>query len=254
VGKVPVVTIWFWLIKVMISGADVAWPDYLGQHLGLFLTGAGLGLGLVVTLAAQFRARRYRAWVFWPAMVAVSVAGTDAATGFHAVIGLPYPAIALLYLVVLVALAAWWRVSAGTMSLRQIDTMPREAFFWAATLAACALGRAILYLPGLLLQNGSPDLYLLLFWTAVTGCIGVAWWRFGLNPVLAFWSCCVLTRPLGTSVAFCLAGELGTTVGVWVASAGLAVGVVASVSYLAVSHRDVATLGLHDSDPSALSA
>jgi uncharacterized membrane-anchored protein len=77
------------------------------------------------------------------------------------------------------------------MSLRQIDTMPREAFFWAAALASCALGRAILYVPGLLLRNGSPDLYLLLFWTAVTGCIGVAWWRFGLNPVLAFWSCCV---------------------------------------------------------------
>jgi uncharacterized membrane-anchored protein len=183
-----------------------------------------------------------------------SAAGTDAATGFHTVIGLPYSAIALLYLVVLVALAAWWRASAGTMSLRQIDTMPREAFFWAATLASCALGRAILYLPGLLLRNGSPDLYLLLFWTAVTGCIGVAWWRFGLNPVLAFWSCCVLTRPLGTSVAFCLAGELGTTAGVWAASAGLAVGVVVSVSYLAVSHRDVATLDLNDSDPSALSA
>jgi uncharacterized membrane-anchored protein len=63
------------------------------------------------------------------------------------VIGLPYSAIALLYLVVLVALAAWWRASAGTMSLRQIDTMPREAFFWAATLASCALGRAILYVP-----------------------------------------------------------------------------------------------------------
>jgi hypothetical protein len=34
VGKVPVVTIWFWLIKVMISGADVAWPDTWASTLG----------------------------------------------------------------------------------------------------------------------------------------------------------------------------------------------------------------------------
>jgi uncharacterized membrane-anchored protein len=247
VSKVPVVTIWFWLIKVMISGADVAWPDYLGQHLGVFPTGGALGLGLVVALAAQFRAQRYRAWVFWAATVAVSTVGTDAANGPHTVIGLSYPAVALLYLVVLVALAAWWRASTGTMSLRQIDTMPREAFFWAATLASCALGRAILYFPGLLLQNGSPDPYLLLFWTAVTGCMGLAW-RFGLNPNLAFWSCCVLTRPLGTSVAFCLAGELGTTTGIWAASTGLAAGFVVSVSYLAVSHRDVAAPDLSDGE------
>jgi uncharacterized membrane-anchored protein len=246
-----VVTIWFWLIKVMISGANVAWPDYLGQHLGVFLASGALGLALVVALAAQFRAQRYRAWVFWPATVAVSAAGTDAANGFDTVIGLPYPAIALLYLFVLLALAAWWRASAATMSLRQIDTVPREAFFWAATLAACALGRAILFLPGLLLRNGPPNLYLLLFWMAVTGCIGVAWWRFGLNPILAFWSCCVLTRPLGTSVAFCLTGESVTTAGVWVASAGLAVGVMVSVTYLSVSHRDAATLDLNESAPSA---
>jgi uncharacterized membrane-anchored protein len=89
----------------------------------------------------------------------------------------------------------------------------------------------------------------LLFWMAVTGCVVVAWWWFGLSPVLAFWSGCVLTRPLGTSVAFCLTDQPGTTSGVWVASATLAIGVVACVSYLAISHRDVATLDLSSAVP-----
>ena len=29
----------------------------------------------------------------------------------------------------------------------------------------------------------------------------LAWWKLNLNPVIAFWSCYVLTRPLGASFA-----------------------------------------------------
>jgi uncharacterized membrane-anchored protein len=154
VSRIPVVTIWFWLIKVMITGADVAWPDYVYQHLGQVLTSGMICVALIAALAVQFRARRYRAWVFWPAVVAVSVAGTEAANGPHVRPGLPYLAVALLYLGLLVAIVAWWRAREGTVSLREIDSVPREAFFWAASLAACALGTAIAHLSGALVPAG----------------------------------------------------------------------------------------------------
>jgi uncharacterized membrane-anchored protein len=244
VSRIPVVTIWFWPIKVMIVGADVAWPDYVYRHLGQVLASGMICVALIAALAAQFRARRYRAWVFWPAVVAISLAGTEATNGPHVRLGLPYLAVTLLYLVLIIALMGWWRAREGTLSLRGIDSAPREAFFWAASLVACALGTAIAHLSGELVP---ADLAGLWTWVALTGCIAVAWWRFGLGPVLAFWSCYVLTRPLGTSIALWLAAggsTDGSGLGQWPVSAGLAAGVAIVVTYLAVSRRDALAPGI----------
>jgi uncharacterized membrane-anchored protein len=248
VSRIPVVTIWFWLIRVMITGADVAWPDYVYQHLGQVLASGLISLALIAGLAVQFRARSYRAWAFWPAIVAVSLAGTEAANGLHVKLGLSYLAVALLYLVLLIALIGWWRAREGTLSLHGIDSAPRQAFFWAASLAASALGTAIAHLSGdfsgALVPAGLAGLCT---WVALSGCIAVAWWRFGLSPVLAFWSCCVLTRPLGTSIALWLAAGSsadGRGLGRWPVSAGLAAGVVIAVTYLAVSRHDASAPGI----------
>jgi uncharacterized membrane-anchored protein len=241
-SRIPVVTIWFWLIKVMITGADVAWPDYVYQHLGQVLTSGLICVALIAALAVQLRARRYRAWIFWPAMVAVSLAGTEAANSPHARLGLSYLAVMLLYLVLLIAIVGWWRARGGSLSLPGIDSVAREAFFWAASLAASALGTAIAHLSGdfsgALVPGGLAGLCI---WATLAGCIAVAWRRFGLSPVLAFWSGCVLTRPLGTSLALWLAAGRsadGPGLGRWPVTAGLAAGVVIAVTRLAVSHRD----------------
>jgi uncharacterized membrane-anchored protein len=122
--------------------------------------------------------------------------------------------------------------------------VPREASFWAAALAAGALGTAIAHLSGVVVPGGLAGPWT---WAALTGCVAVAWWRFGLDPVLAFWSCYVLTRPLGTSIALRLAAGQragGPGLGQWPVTAGLAVGVVIVVTYLAISRRDVLGPGI----------
>jgi uncharacterized membrane-anchored protein len=210
-----VVTIWFWLTRVMIAGAGVAWPDYVYGHLGQVLA-SGM----------------------------ICMAGTEAANGVHVRLGLPYLAVALLYLALLIALLIWWRVRAGTLSLRMIDSVSREAFFWAAALAAYALGTALVHLSGVVVPAGLAGLWT---WVALTGCIAVAWRWFGLGPVLAFWSCYVLTRPLGTSIALCLAAGRragGPGLGPWPVSAGLAAGAAIMVTCLAVSRRDAMAPGV----------
>ena len=55
------VTIWFWLIRVMIAGAGVVWPDYVYRHLGQMVASGMICVALVVALTARFRARCYRA-------------------------------------------------------------------------------------------------------------------------------------------------------------------------------------------------
>jgi uncharacterized membrane-anchored protein len=72
---------------------------------------------------------------------------------------------------------------------------------------------------------------------------GLAWWKFGLNPVVAFWAAYVLTRPLGASFADWLgkphskAGGLGWGDGtVTVITTVL---IVALVAYVAKTRSDI---------------
>ena len=235
VNKIPAVTIWFWLIKTMITGADVAWPDYLYQRLGQLPVSGMICLTLSATLVAQFRVRSYRAWVFWPAVIAVSVAGTEAANGLYDELGLSYSVIAAEYLVLLTGLIAWWQARERTVSLRQVHTLRREAFYWAVALTAFALGTATSHitLVSLLTRPMSGPW----IWAALIGCVTVAWKWLGLNPALAFWACYVLTRPLGTSIALLLSdarNKGGLGLGQWPVSVAFASGVIILVTYLAV--------------------
>ena len=213
VPKIPAVTIWFWLVKTMITAADVFWPDSLYRRFGQVLVTGVIVLAVAVTLAVQFRTRGFRAWAFWPATVAVSVAGTELANGVYDELRLPYAWISLGYLVVLAALLGWWRAREGTLALRDIDSPRRERFYWAAALVAFALGSAIGH--AIIVPDG------LLVWAVVVGGIAVGWKWLRFSAVLAFWSCYVLTRPLGTSAALALSSRLGQ----WPVSAGFAVAV-----------------------------
>lgn len=213
--RIAPVTIWFWLAKTMITGADVDWPDYLYRHLGQVPVTAGIVLALVAALTTQFRARRYRPWVFWPTVVVVSVAGTELANGVYDELHLPYLMISIACLVVLVALLIWWRIRENTLSLRHIDTARRERLYWAASLVAFALGTAI----GHTFIGATLPLAT---WTVLLAGIAIGWRCFGLNAALAFWACYVLSRPFGTSVALLLSKNLGQ----WPVSAAFAVAVI----------------------------
>jgi uncharacterized membrane-anchored protein len=235
VSKIPKVTFWFWLIKMMISGADVAWPDYLFRHLGTVIMSCMIVLAAAAAMVAQFRADRYRPWIYWPATVAVSVAGTEAANWPHAELHLSYAVPSVVCFLVLTALLAWWRLSEKTLSLRSIRTGRREAFYWAAALAAFALGSALGHL-GINTGQASGAWV----WPTATCIIAFAWWRLRLSAAVAFWSGYVVTRPLGAQIAGWLSAHHDASrVGVWPVSAGLAFIVVILVTYLAVTHRDV---------------
>ena len=77
-NKVPEVTLYFWIIKVMATTVGETAADYLNSHMGLGLTGTSLVMGalLVVALYFQFQARRYVPGIYWLAVVLISVVGT----------------------------------------------------------------------------------------------------------------------------------------------------------------------------------
>src|SRR3954454_10972023 len=78
-NKVPEVTVYFWVIKVLCTTVGETASDYLTDNVGLGLTNTTYITAalLLVTLAVQFRARRYIAPVYWLGIVLISVVGTQ---------------------------------------------------------------------------------------------------------------------------------------------------------------------------------
>lgn len=237
--KVPEVTVYFWIIKVLTTGMGETASDYLAHLLGpIPAVGVG-GLALVASLVVQFSVRRYVAWVYWTAIVMVSVFGTMAADVLHVGLGVPYAVSTPFFMVALAAVFALWYASERTLSIHSISTRRRETFYWAAVLATFALGTAAgdLTATAGLGYLGSAVLF------AVAICVPALAHRARvLGAVTAFWTAYVLTRPLGASIADWMAvgrGRGGLAWGLGPVTLSWTVAILGFVAYLAISRRDV---------------
>jgi uncharacterized membrane-anchored protein len=195
--KVPEITVLFWVIKVLTTGTGEAASDYFAS-VNLLLAGAVGALGFAIGMWVQFRTRRYVPAAYWFAGLMVAVFGTMAADALHKIIGIPYVITTSFYAVALAVVFVLWRRTEGTLSIHSITTRRRELWYWLTVLLTFALGTAAGDLTAFVVHLGY-------FWSGVlfTAAIAVpaVGWRFGLNPVVAFWTAYVLTRPLGASVA-----------------------------------------------------
>ena len=198
-SKVPLITAYFWIIKLVTTAMGEATSDYMVRTISP-VTAVLLGfVGFVIAIVLQFRTNRYAAWIYWLAVVMVAVFGTMAADVLHIKFHVPYVASSTFYAIVLTVIFVLWYRSEGTLSIHSIRTPRREAFYWATVLATFALGTAVGDMTARTLHLGylaSGVLFTVLIMVPL-----VAHWRFGMNPILAFWIAYVLTRPVGASFA-----------------------------------------------------
>src|SRR6476660_5914368 len=77
-SKVPLVTLYFWIIKILATTVGETGADFLNFNLGFGLTVTSLlaAVLLVIALAIQFRQDRYVPWIYWLTVVFLSVVGT----------------------------------------------------------------------------------------------------------------------------------------------------------------------------------
>lgn len=233
-NKVPEVTVLFWVIKVLTTGAGETASDYLAHAVAPVVAVGAAAVGLIAALACQFAVRRYVAGVYWLAVVMVSVFGTMAADVLHVGLGVPYLASTVFYAVMLGVVFTVWYRSERTLSIHRITTRRREFFYWATVLTTFALGTAAGDLTATSLgwgYLGSGVVFAMVIAVPV-----VAHRRFGLAAVPAFWFAYVVTRPLGASFADWMGvsthrGGLGWGTGP--VTLGWAAAIVVLVGYLA---------------------
>ncbi|AUG81086.1 putative membrane-anchored protein [Kitasatospora sp. MMS16-BH015] len=242
VSKVPEVTALFWLVKVLTTGMGETTSDYLANQLLTPPVAVGLaGLVLVAVLALQLGVRRYVPWIYWTAVVMVSVFGTMAADVLHVGLGVPYPVSTAGFAVALAAVFGLWYATERTLAIDSVHTRRRELFYWATVMGTFALGTAAGDLTAGTLSLGYFSSGLLFGGLILLPALGH--WKLRLNAIFAFWAAYVLTRPLGASFAD-WAGvptkRSGLGWGTGPVSLVLAVVIVVLVGMLSVRHRRTA--------------
>lgn len=197
--KVPQITLAFWIIKILCTTVGETGADYLAVDAGLGqgVTRALMGTLLVVALVAQMRSHRYTPWIYWLTVVLVSIVGTqitDLMTdGLGISLYVSTPAFAVLLALIF---AVWWQVE-RTLSIHDIKTPRREAFYWAAILCTFAMGTAAGDLATEALHLGFTR-GAIAFGMLIALTYGA--WRLGGNAVLTFWIGYILTRPFGAAL------------------------------------------------------
>src|SRR5215472_4523318 len=198
-SKVPLITAYFWIIKLLSTAMGEATSDYMVRAINPVIAVLFGFTGFVIAMVLQLRAKRYNAWIYWLAVVMVAVFGTQAADVLHIKFHVPYAASTTFYAIVLAVIFIVWYRTEKTLSIHSIRTPRREVFYWLTVLATFALGTATGDLTARTLNLGylASGIWFSIAFTIVA----VAHWKFGLNPILAFWVCYVLTRPVGASYA-----------------------------------------------------
>ncbi|MEO6248815.1 MAG: hypothetical protein ABIO85_09600 [Sphingomicrobium sp.] len=240
-NKVPLVTLFFWVIKVLATTVGETGADYLNFNLGLGLTKTSLiaAVLLVGMLVVQLRQSRYVPWIYWVTVVMLSVVGTLTTDNLSDTFGVSLWVSSALFAVSLaVTFVAWWR-SEHTLSIHDITTARREGFYWAAILFTFALGTAA----GDLVSEQLGLGYALagVIFGGLIVAITAGYYAKLINPVLAFWAAYILTRPLGASMGDFLTqapkdGGLGLAT--MTVSAAFLVVIIGLVAYLTVSRVD----------------
>ena len=236
--KVPELTVYFWVVKVLTTGMGETTSDYFVHTYDPYLVVILAALALGVIVLAQLAMVLYNAWLYWLAVSMVAVFGTMAAGIVHVYLGVPYIYSSTLYAASVAVIFVLWYLSERTLSVHSIFSRRRELFYWAAVLATFAMGTAVGDMTAVSFRLGFFASGVLF---AVLIAIPAVAYRFGLNEIVAFWFAYIITRPLGASFADWLAvpaSQGGLDLGKGTVSIATWVLIAAFVAFLAFTRRD----------------
>lgn len=213
-NKVPQVTLWFWIVKIMATTVGETGADLLAVNLklGLTITSWIMSVVFLAALVVQVRARAYRPPLYWITVVLISVVGTLISDNLVDGMGISLVTTSIAFAILLtIVFVAWYRTE-RTLSIHTIVTRKRELFYWGAILFTFALGTSVgdLFAERMDLGYGQAAL----IFGAMIALVAFLYYVVHVDEILCFWVAYVLTRPLGASMGDLLskpgiAGGLG---------------------------------------------
>jgi len=241
-NRVPEITLFFWIIKVLATTVGETAADFLAVNLNLGLTNTSYVMGglLILALLVQFIViKKYVPASYWIAVVLMSIVGTLITDNLVDNMGVSLETTTVIFSIALAMVFVLWYYSEQTLSVHTIYTAKRELFYWAAILFTFALGTASgdLLAEGLALGYGTSAIIFL----AVIGLIAAAHFYLKLDAILAFWLAYILTRPLGASIGDLLSqstGDGGLGLGTVGTTAIFLAAILGLVIYLSITKRD----------------
>lgn len=240
-NKVPEVTLYFWVIKILCTTVGETAADFLNTNLNLGLTGTSLVMGvlLLVALIYQFRTKKYTPTIYWLSVVLISIVGTLITDNLTDNFGISLVTTTIVFSIALIATFVCWYKKEKTLSIHSIFTPRREFFYWLTILFTFALGTA----SGDLLAETLNVGYLLsaLIFAGGIALTYLAHKKWNLNPIVAFWIAYILTRPLGASIGDYLSqaqADGGLGLGTVITSVIFLIAILSTVTYLSVTKKD----------------
>lgn len=240
-NKVPEITLYFWIIKILCTTVGETGADFLNTTLNLGLSGTTVVMSIIllITLFFQLVSQKYRPPVYWLVVVLLSVVGTLITDNLTSNFGFSLQVISGVFAIILAIVFATWYKFEGILSVHSIHTLRRELFYWLAILFTFALGTAV----GDLLAEALSLGYLLsaFIFGGSIALVYCSYKYFKLNAVLAFWIAYILTRPLGASLGDYLSqakADGGLGLGTVITSILFLITIIGTVVYLVITKKD----------------
>ena len=251
-NKVPEITVYFWIIKVLCTTVGETAADYLNETLNFGLTGTTIvtSILLAIVMVFQFKAKKYIPSIYWIAVVLISVAGTLITDNLTDKLNIPLEKTTIVFTALLALTFAVWFAMEKTLSIHSIVTTRREIFYWLAVLFTFALGTAagdltaekfgLGYFNSVFIFGGVIALVVVVYYV-LNAILKLGQERESMNAILSFWLAYIFTRPLGASIGDYLAqshanGGLG--LGPTITSVLFLVTILGLVFYLTFTKKD----------------
>jgi uncharacterized membrane-anchored protein len=203
IGKVPEVTLIFWIIKIAATTLGETGGDAVSMSMGLgyLVSTCIFAIVFLAAVFAQISAKRFHPWLYWATIIATTTVGTTLADFADRSLGVGYAGGTLLLSALLAGSILFWHRTLGSVAVNAIDSPRAEMFYWVTIMFSQTLGTALgdwtADTDGLGYAGGVAVFVVLL--ALVVG----AYYFTSISRTVLFWAAFVLTRPLGA-----VAGDL----------------------------------------------
>ena len=199
-GKVPEVTLAFWIIKIAATTLGETAGDAVSMSMNLgYLIGTAIFLAVFLTAVfAQITAKKFHPFLYWATIIATTTVGTTLADFADRSLGIGYAGGSTLLIALLFGSLFIWHRTLGSVSVSTVSSPKAEMFYWVTIMFSQTLGTA--------LGDWTADSAGLgytgaaIVFSALLALVVAAYYWTNVSRTLLFWAAFILTRPLGAVV------------------------------------------------------